>query len=48
MLPREFAGRYAVEQLLPQSDTGEVPTYLVTSLNDGHRRIVAEHDLTPA
>jgi hypothetical protein len=47
MLPRGFAGSYSVERLLPLSDTGDVPTYQIKSLKDGHQRIAAEHDLSP-
>jgi hypothetical protein len=48
ILEKEFAGSYSVERLLPLSDTGQVPTYQIKSLKDGHQRIAAEHDLSPA
>jgi hypothetical protein len=47
ILEKKFGGSYSVERLLPLSDTGEVPTYQIRSLRDGHQRIVTEHDLTP-
>jgi hypothetical protein len=46
-LPRELAGSYSVERLLPVSDTGQAPTYQIKSLQDGHMRVVTEHDLSP-
>ena len=48
ILEKKFGGFYSVERLLPLSDTGEVPTYQIKSLKDGHQRIAAEHDLSPA
>jgi hypothetical protein len=47
ILEKKFGGFHSVERLLPLSDTGEVPTYQIRSLRDGHQRIVAEHDLSP-
>jgi hypothetical protein len=47
ILEKEFAGSYSVERLLPLSDTGQVPTYKIKSLKDGHQRIAAEDDLSP-